>query len=347
LKRELQDISEYIYTIAGSVALCAGLHVWVLRGAGWPWLPVLTDAAVSTALIAVACAVTNLQYSFYQPGSRNRIYRLLFAVVITALVISTLRHLLSLLISNAAYVQFVEATVQVRTVVTFLLIAFVTIITWLTHALRDAASKEKRKGEIEQMARDAELARLRQQLQPHFLFNSLNSINALIGANPLLARDMVHKLSSFLRGTLHKDETAFVTLQSEIENLRLYLDIEKVRFGDRLAVDIQSADDVASALVPPLLLQPLMENAVKYGVYGTTGEVAITVNISRDGDFLKIVITNPFDEGTASDGTGYGLASVRRRLQLVYGDAGLLTISTEKNNFTASVILPLRWNRQK
>ena len=121
------------------------------------------------------------------------------------------------------------------------------------------------------MAKESELFKLRQQLQPHFLFNSLNSINALIGNRPDEARKMVQQLSDFLRGTIKKEETQWVTLQEEMQYLQLYLDIEKVRFGNRLSTAIEIGEDVSEMTLPALILQPIVENAIKFGLYDTTG----------------------------------------------------------------------------
>ena len=117
-----------------------------------------------------------------------------------------------------------------------------------------------------------------QQLQPHFLFNSLNSINALIGFKPDEARKMIHQLSDFLRGTLKKDDDQLqVTLNDELQHLNLYLEIEKVRFGHRLQTEISCDERSGSAKLPSMLLQPIVENAIKFGLYDTTGEVVVSL----------------------------------------------------------------------
>src|SRR4029077_2679 len=131
------------------------------------------------------------------------------------------------------------------------------------------------KTEAEQLAREAELYKLRQQLQPHFLFNRLNSISALTGTQPEKARHMINQLSEFLRGTLKKDEKQWNTLDEEMQYLQLYLDIEKVRFGYRLQTEILCDEDARTLKLPAMLLQPVVENAIKFGLYDTTGEVKI------------------------------------------------------------------------
>lgn len=191
----------------------------------------------------------------------------------------------------------------------------------------------KRKSEAEKLTKEIELASLREKLQPHFLFNSLNSISSLIITQPKEARKMVHQLSDFLRGTLRRDDT-LTDLKSELAHLKLYLEIEKVRFGNRLNTQILADDAVLTKTLPPMLLQPLVENAIKFGLYDTLDEVTISVSASIQNPYLQITITNPFDATTShtNKGTGFGLSSTKRRLQLLYSRSDLL--STEKLNGT-------------
>jgi two-component system, LytTR family, sensor kinase len=201
---------------------------------------------------------------------------------------------------------------------------------------------EERKMDAEKLAKEAELFKLRQQLQPHFLFNSLNSINALIGSRPQEARKMVQQLSDFLRGTIKKEETQWVTLQEELQYLQLYLDIEKVRFGNRLSTAIDVAEEIKELKLPALLLQPIVENAIKFGLYDTTGETVIKLEaVTKDGD-LVIRVENPFDPATSSpkSGTGFGLQSVQRRLYLLFARTDLLSTEAKDNTFITTVKIP-------
>jgi LytS/YehU family sensor histidine kinase len=202
--------------------------------------------------------------------------------------------------------------------------------------------EEKRREDIEKMARDAELASLRQQLQPHFLFNSLNSINALIGTQPEKARKMVQQLSDFLRGTIKKDDSQLVSLFDEMHQLRLYLEIEKVRFGHRLTANVDNENGSLNAKLPPLLIQPVVENAIKFGLYDTVGETVISIVTKVELNHLIILVENPFDPTTSAPrhGTGFGLSSLQRRLYLLYARNDLLTTSQEENIFTTQIKIP-------
>jgi LytS/YehU family sensor histidine kinase len=217
--------------------------------------------------------------------------------------------------------------------------ALLTVI-WYNRIEQD--EREKRKQDLEKLAKDAELFKLRQQLQPHFLFNSLNSINALIGLRPDEARKMVQQLSDFLRGTLKKEETQWVTLQEELQYLQLYLDIEKVRFGNRLTTTMEVEEPATGLKLPALLLQPVVENAIKFGLYDTTGETLIKLYAVKDENNLVIKVLNPFDPETSSprQGTGFGLKSVQRRLYLLFARTDLLITGAKENIFTTIIKIP-------
>ncbi len=201
---------------------------------------------------------------------------------------------------------------------------------------------EQRKAESEKLARDAELYNLRQQLQPHFLFNSLNSITALIGSRPDEARKMIHQLSDFLRGTLKKEDQQPVSLAEELEHLQLYLEIEMVRFGHRLTTEIIADEACSKMLIPPMLLQPIVENAIKFGLYDTTGIVSIKIIASCVQNQLHVSVQNPFDPETSrpNHGTGFGLSGVKRRLHLLFGYTDLLETNSDSHIFTTTVKIP-------
>ena len=223
-----------------------------------------------------------------------------------------------------------------------LVVGIVTMVAINWHSWYEQKETDRRKTDAEKMARDAELYKLRQQLQPHFLFNSLNSINALIGSRPAEARKMVQQLSDFLRGTIRKEETQWVSLQEELQYLQLYLEIEKVRFGNRLSTQITIAEDTLGLKLPALLLQPVVENAIKFGLYDTVGETIIEIKSHTEDRELVVEVTNPFDPETSSPqkGTGFGLKSVQRRLFLLFARADLLKTEFSGEVFTTRVRVP-------
>ncbi|RYF92654.1 MAG: GHKL domain-containing protein, partial [Chitinophagaceae bacterium] len=253
------------------------------------------------------------------------------------------RWLLALALHETeGYEEFLHKSVIIRVSIGFLVLGIVTMmgINWYTW--QEQQVNEERKVDAEKLAREAELFKLRQQLQPHFLFNSLNSINALIGLRPEEARKMVQQLSDFLRGTIKKEETQWVNLVEEIQYLQLYLDIEKVRFGHRLATVIDIEESTKQLKLPALLLQPIVENAIKFGLYDTTGETVIRLSTFQQDGELMIRVSNPYDPETSSpkQGTGFGLKSVQRRLYLLFARHDLLSIDAKEDTFTITVKIP-------
>lgn len=193
----------------------------------------------------------------------------------------------------------------------------------------------------EQLKKEAELYKLRQQVDPHFLFNSLNSIQALLHINQEKATEMIFSLSQYFRNSIQKQDQNFITLQDEIIDIRLYLSIEMVRFGHRLHVKEEIDEKVLDTNIPPLILQPLIENAIKYGVYGTSGNVTIHLDIKRKSlpnshNYVQCIISNPYDENTQiNSGTGFGIAGIMRRLYLTYNRNDLIHIIRTKENETS------------
>jgi two-component system, LytTR family, sensor histidine kinase AlgZ len=195
--------------------------------------------------------------------------------------------------------------------------------------------------QAELLSREAELKAIKAQVNPHFLFNSLNSISALTTLDPAKAREMCVRLSDFLRASLRLGERSSIPFSEELALTRSYLDVEQVRFGQRLRVR-QDFDPVCSDYeVPPLLVQPLVENAIKHGIATLTdgGEIALTGQ--RDRDSIRIVIENPFDpDAPVARRNGFGLASVRNRLHARYGAAARLDMKAEGNIFRVVLSLP-------
>ncbi len=196
---------------------------------------------------------------------------------------------------------------------------------YLYFAFERSRAAERRALEAQVSAREAELRALRAQLNPHFLFNSLNSINSLIGGDPEGARRMCEGLGDFLRRTLNLGTRDAVPLSEELALVDRYLAIEQVRFGARLTVERAIEPGAENCRVPPLLLQPLVENAVKHGVSSRVEGGTVRIEARREAGLLLIAIENPVDEDApAKKGEGLGLENVRRRLTVLGGrDASL------------------------
>ncbi len=323
--------------------IAAALQAHALHEFGLTWEISIKDGLASNGLLSLIGLLTLNMYRFYQPGKSNRIYRFIFGLAIALIYIFILKYLLVFVIPNdAGYILFLQKSLYLRFVFAFFLIAFVTLVNWILNKTNEQKEKEKKQSDVDSLLREAELSKLRQQLQPHFLFNSLNSINALIGTKPNEARQMVQQLSDFLRGTLKKDEQKLVPLKEEFEQLKLYLEIEKVRFGHRLKVEMNVSEESQSYLIPPLLLQPVVENAIKFGLYDTIGEITISVSSKTQQGYLVVEVQNPFDALTQSTGkgTGFGLSSINRRLYLLFARNDLMTTSKSGTTFITTLKIP-------
>ena len=193
----------------------------------------------------------------------------------------------------------------------------------------------------EVLAREAELKALKAQVNPHFLFNSLNSISALTAVDPMKARDMCIRLSDFLRTSLRLGEKAAISFGEELELARTYLEVEQVRFGSRLRVSEQIEAGCADCVVPPLLVQPLVENAIKHGIATLVDGGEITITGKRSANGMEFVIENGFDpDAPTSRKNGLGLRNVRDRLQARFGDAARIDIAVEENRYRVELRLP-------
>jgi hypothetical protein len=204
-------------------------------------------------------------------------------------------------------------------------------------------SKEALNREMQALvaARDAELKALKAQINPHFLFNSLNSISALAGIDAVRAREMCVRLSDFLRSSLRVGERENVPLSEELSLAHNYLGVEQVRFGGRLRVEQQIAPECEAGLVPPLLLQPLVENAVKHGIASMVEGGTIRLEAWRVENALHISVENPFDpEGAVAGRNGLGLQIVKRRLLARYGDRADMAVESGDRRYRVEILLP-------
>jgi len=241
---------------------------------------------------------------------------------------------------NAGYQVFLHNTAIDRLIMAEALLLPLTLITAMNKRVLAIEERFYHQNNAESLLREAELFKLRQQLQPHFLYNSLNAINSLVLVAPDKAQEMVGRLSDFMRASVKKDSNEPLPVAEELIYLESYLAIESVRFGDRLQVQFKKeyTDD---ARMPPFLVQPLIENAIKFGLYGQIGVVAIGIHIYMEDTMLVIVITNPYDPLMKPQaGTGFGLAGIRRRLYLLYGRDDLLQAVGEAEQFTTTLQIP-------
>lgn len=306
----------------------------------------LTDSVVSNGLIALSCGFLSNNMQYYLPKKERYWYILFISLALSGIILLLCKAILVPLIptlsNGAGYPQFFSRSWPVRFDLVFLQVGCMSILSVLWYSTEEEQENRQRRNDAERLAKEAELFKLRQQLAPHFLFNSLNSISALIGSRPEQARKMIQQLSDFLRGNLKKEEQQWVPLSEELQYLELYLDIEKVRFGHRLTTTITCEDDCMSMKLPPMLLQPIVENAIKFGLYDTIDAVNISISARLENHYVRIEVVNPFDPETSrpKKGTGFGLTSIQRRLYLLFARPDLLETRVDNNLFITIVRIP-------
>ncbi len=208
-------------------------------------------------------------------------------------------------------------------------------------SMESSKEAETREQEALTLARESELKALKAQINPHFLFNSLNSISALATVDGLRAREMCIKLSDFLRSTLKLGEKQSISLAEELALAKAYLEVEQVRFGARMRVEIDADPDCNHCVVPALLLQPLVENAVKHGIAGLVDGGTIRLEAHCGAGRLQLKIANEFDpDAPAASRHGLGLRNVRDRLRALYENRARVDTSIASGHFVVEVELP-------
>jgi len=220
----------------------------------------------------------------------------------------------------------------------FLLTAFYYVVIYYSE-FQERTVKET---ELKNLVTEAELRSLKFQINPHFIFNSLNSMSALTEIDPKKAKQMIIKLADFLRYTLANNDRQQNTLNEELKNIKLYLDIEKIRFDDKFIYVEELHEECGKTEIPSMILQPLFENAIKHAVYETLDAVTIKLTCTRQDDFLKITLCNNFEGESHKKGAGVGLKNIKDRLSLIYQQDNLMEIKKESGKFIVNIFIPLQ-----
>jgi two-component system sensor histidine kinase AlgZ len=322
-----------VYLLAW-VPLAAAGAVLLAAGRREPW----GQAALSASGLALFYALVCLSpwYSGrYLPFEPAEIGKLLLNHTAAAVVAA------ALLLGIASLLGVGDAQRVFLFVSGILLYLLAVALHYVLFSFQNTRQAETRMQEARVQAREAELKALKAQINPHFLFNSLNSISALATVDGERAREMCVRLSEFLRSTLKLAEEEIIPVEREIALARTYLEVEQVRFGARLRVQQSVASGCAECAVPSLILQPLVENAVKHGIAGLVegGEIRLAADC-RDG-MLRLTVDNEFDpEAPANGRSGLGLANVRDRLKTIYQNEARLETHAENGRFSATLEFP-------
>jgi LytS/YehU family sensor histidine kinase len=250
--------------------------------------------------------------------------------------------LLSILLpDDTDYLVFVHESAVWRIISGIFLYSIMVLVYYLIIYYNNVQEKLRNETKLKEIIKESELNLLKSQINPHFLFNSLNSISSLTITDASKAQEMIIKLSDFLRYSISQPEDKFSTLKSELENISRYLEIEKVRFGNKLNFDYNIDEECNNKNIPIMILQPLFENAVKHGVYESIEQITIHTNCCFRNNSLFITISNNFESVVKyKKGAGIGLKNIKERLKLIYQNDQLLQTIVSENIFQVKLVVP-------
>lgn len=289
-----------------------------------------------------------LKYQFlFVEFSTKHFLRFLLNHFIAALFISTMwisiAHFLAkqIIFNKEEYLYYYEKTILWRFILGVLLYFLITAFNYLFKYYESYKKQILLEAELKNLITEAELKSLKFQINPHFIFNCLNSIASLTSINSNKAREMTINLAEFLRYTLSRNLKQTEKFIDEIEIAKKYVAIEKIRFDDKFIFVEEIENDTLDVKVPNMILQPLIENAIKYGVYESLSQVKIYLNAKMQNGLLNISIENDFDKDTKNiKGEGVGLANIVERLKLIYNRIDLLKIEKSDSKFKVNITIP-------
>lgn len=260
--------------------------------------------------------------------------RILLLNFSASIVLLLLINLSSTLFLNEPFIPFVEFIVNALLYTIFFIMWSAVYLTY--HLLRKSRKQELKNLKLQASHHEIELKTLRDQLNPHFLFNSLNSIRALIEIDPITAKSAITTLSNLLRNSLQMGKKPQVSLAEEINLVTEYLKLEKIRFEERLTYNIHLEVN-KSIEIPPFLIQTMAENGIKHGVSKSTKGGIIEIHVYKDQNKLKLEVTNTGASYSPNDFDGIGIINTKRRLVLRYGDQAGFSIKNENDRVIACV----------
>ena len=307
----------------------------------------LVDSIVSNFLLA-ALGLSYWYPASYIPFEKNNVSRIIVAYIIGGILSSTiwLFAVYSIMVKglNAPddYILFFNASIAWRFLIGFLFYYLITTFYYVIIYYTRFNERIIQESALRNLVTESELKSLKFQINPHFIFNSLNSMSALTTIDPDKAREMILKLADFLRYTLANNEKQKNKLSDELKNIKRYLDIEKIRFEDKFEYveDVQA--DCTEIAVPNMILQPLFENAIKHAVYETLDKVTLKLSCKRDDNFLRLSVENDFEEESNNKkGAGIGLKNIQNRLELIYHQSNLMEIIKSDHIFKVNLYIPL------
>jgi len=334
-------------TYLGMWVLIMGIHFFIFYFQyGFPFIISVSDSFLNNGIFSILGIPVWYVVRYSVPSRKTR-FNLLFnhltslTLIIVIWVSASYSILNSLFGTFTLYKTFLSSSIPYRIISGIFFYIFLCLAYYLVMYNTNLQEKLKEEARLNELLKESELNMLRSQINPHFLFNSLNSISSLTISKPEKAREMLIKLSDFLRYSVSTSTTGFTSFEKEMANIQRYLEIEKVRFGDKLEFEFKLDGSCALHKIPGMLLQPLFENAIKHGVYESTEQVRIEMECRFEEDCLMIDLINDFEPGPRSrKGAGVGLKNIRERLRLMYKSDTLMKTSVSGNKFHVSLCLP-------
>ncbi|MFH2142167.1 MAG: histidine kinase [Bacteroidota bacterium] len=334
-------------TIAGIWIVITSIHFSVLLFINdIDFLPSFADAVIYNFLTILTAA--GLWYMVKYTGHSNelifnKIYHFLTGIIIATLFwLFSGYFILDLFLSDYSdYINLLKNSLLFRGIIGVFNGIALTLIYIMIIRTREHTAALLREKELENSIRKAELDLLRSQIKPHFLFNALNSVNSLTLSDSLKARDMIVKLSEYFRFSLGIKDEQMISFSEEIYYSKLYLEIEKVRFGDKLNIEYHISDNSTEKKIPAMILQPVIENAVKFSTYDSLNQAQINISTEFSDNILIVSIKNSYEDDTiVRKGTGTGLVNTMKRLKLLYGSENLIKITKKDSVFELLLHIP-------
>lgn len=338
-----------ILYLAGWMPITALIAALFVLSGRLSWIPALTLSLPMAFLFAFFCLSAWYLCTAF-PLQRTNPFRLVAVHIVAAflatstwiMIGSGLANLLGHLPSLESLPEDYHGLIPILLGIGILLFLLGVTVSYLIVFYEKNRESEKRSLEMRLLAQQAEMKALKAQIDPHFLFNSLNSISALTSIDPQGSRRMCQLLSNFMRKSLSLGERKFITLGEEIKLIEDFLAIEQIRLGSRLKVHLTIGEEVKEFALPPLLLQPLVENALNHGIRHLPEGGDLRIGAQKTGNLLKLTVDNPQDpEKPASNGEGIGLDNVHRRLRAVFESGARLDCIENKNSYRAVLTVPV------
>jgi len=316
-----------------------------------PLVPTAIDGIFSTFLFALLGIPIWYITQLYQPGKTTTFNLVINQITVGVVTVSGWTFLTEVGVAWLTslwpeYNAFAKINLAIRIASGIFIYVMLSLVYYLIIYYNNLQEKVKSEAKLQEMLTEVELNMLKSQINPHFLFNSLNSISSLTITAPERAREMLVKLSDYLRYSISTGNSNITTLGKEIENITRYLEIEKVRFGSKLQYRFDLSEEQLSCTIPPMILQPLYENAVKHGVYESTSTIIIQTRSWIENGFLHLRITNNFEPGVPSrKGASVGLYNIKERLRLTYRSDQLLQTQKHEGIFEVLLTIPQTKNQ--